>query len=751
MGQRKNDKGNTKKIIVSKECTGCMACKYVCPVSAITITQEEDTFYYPKIDENKCVLCGKCKAICPICTFYEKLSNDVCYAVQAEDNIRNDSSSGGMFSLIAEYFIKSGGFVIGAAYNDQTVKHICVNSIEDLHKLRKSKYVQSNCDEVYKKIQDTLKTDKLVLFTGTPCQCAAVKNLFGSNDNLFLLDILCMGVPSEYLLKKYLSEDLQGIRVKEIDFRDKEKRGWTSKLVLKITGENSVSYFDSEESSYYKSFLDAYSIRSSCTKCVFPGKKRIGDISLGDFWGIEALDSSFDDRKGTSLVLINSEKGKQLIKLVESRIKRKREYPIKQAFFSNPILLYPTLVSSKQREFTRDIKKCSINENYTRLKSNIADCGIINYWWCNDNGAILTAFALQKLLEKNGYTSRLINICEGNQLEVRSGGISSQFEKRYLYTTEQVVTQGQFKLLNNSFKHFIVGSDQVFRAAWVSNRWYLDFVNLEKNKIAMAASFGVQQLDIPYKRKKEIQYLLHRFNNISIRELSGVSLCNSIGINADYVIDPVFLIDKEYYIELFSDVELDKETEPYIFVYLRDPSDTKNDAIDKYAKMHDVSVRFADDETNVEMFMKMIYNAKYVITDSYHGFCFALIFNKNFACFRNTLRGNDRFETIATILKTTEEKFANEGSEDVTKQLDAFIDWRKVNHEISIQREAGEKWLINALRTPSKINIKKVCQAYIPVLALRMRDRIMFKVVHNRLTHILSRAIKLIKKNDENE
>jgi len=720
-------------VVTLGKCTGCMTCYNCCPNKAISIGEKHDGFSYPQIQKNKCTDCGICIKKCPSVKKREQIHNSLCYAAQANDDIRLHSSSGGIFSLIAQYIIRMGGVVCGASFIDGKVRHIIIDTEEGIKALRKSKYVQSDCSTIYEELKVFIKSDKYVLFTGTPCQCAAVKNIYAENNNLIVVDILCMGVPSQKLFDRYLLEEEYSNSIEHIDFRDKSKYGWSQNLVLAIKKNGKQILIDSAESSYYRAFLDAYSIRESCTECAFAGKERVGDLTIGDFWGIERFDHSISDAKGTSLVLVNTTKGELVLNSIKKHLKLLKEFDIRIAFQSNPILKYPTMVSSKRREFLDITEKETLKEKYDFLKSNKADCGIINYWWCNDNGAILTAFALQRLLQINGFSSRLINIFDGNPLE-RSGGISSKFEQKYLYTTNQIISNDQFDKLNESFDNFIVGSDQVFRAEWVSNKWFLDFVDLSHNKIAMAASFGTDSLSVSKRRKRKIKYLLSRFNNISIRELSGIELCGSLGISAQYVVDPVFLIDPQNYVDIINDSNHRKRNKNHIFGYFRDKTHDKVSQINEIASQYCLEVFIADDNTTVDKFLFMIYTAECVLTDSYHGLCFSLIFNKNFGCYYNKLRGNDRFESLIQTLGINKIKFIPEDKTILATEVIKYpLDWKNINLNILEQRKIGTEWLLSALKNPSHIDKTKLKKAYWYEKIGNIGWNIIDKLLHNRI------------------
>ena len=706
-------KNSIDRIVSSDKCTGCMACVYACPMGAVSITEREDLFKYPIIDEKKCVSCGKCLTVCAGINDNKEFTQKQCFAASGTKELQLNSSSGGMFSTIAQWFIEhKQGVVCGADWVEDSVKHVIVDNFCGLIRLRKSKYIQSDCAAVYNNIADYLRKGTPVIFFGTPCQCNAVKKLFGNYSMLYIVDILCMGVPSQGMFDKYVQEELEELPISYVDFRDKSKYGWTQNLVLRIDYNGKSLYINNGDSSYFSAFLNSYSLRKSCVNCVYAGHERVGDLTIGDFWGVERFSRDFRDYRGTSLVLANTEKGTEIFNAIYGQLEKVKKFDISYAIKSNPLLKYSNPVSSKNREFLERVNDISIKENYQGLKSNRADCGIINYWWANDNGAILTAYALQRVLAKNGYTSRLINICDGDQFEKRSGGISSEFEQKYLYTTEQVTTLSQLTELNKAFDHFVVGSDQVFRAEWVSNKWFLDFVDLDVDKIAMAASFGVDELNVSRFRKREIRYLLHRFNDVSIREYGGIELCKKLGVSAQYVMDPVFLLEpKEYY--TLVKVENEKPSKKlHIFTYFRDPSTTQKASVDEYAAKLNLEVVSSDDNTSVEKFITEIYTSECVVTDSYHGLCFAIIFHKPFICYYNNLRGNSRFDSLIKTLELPKDRFIAPEDEWHEKMQGASVDWASIEEIIESQRKLGTEWLIRSLKKPSDIDLDQLKKYY---------------------------------------
>lgn len=298
-------------------CTGCTACYNICPVKAISMKENEEGFLYPSVDYSKCIKCGKCISICP--TINHKLSNndesvDVYVAYNTDEKIRVRSSSGGVFTLIAENILNDGGIVYGVAFDDQwNVVHRRVDNINDLDLLRGSKYVQSNLCDAYSRCVYDLKSGKKVLFSGTPCQITGLYSFLGKPyNNLFTVDIICHGVPSPLVWRKYLSERFEVSNIKSINFRSKTN-GW-SNFSVKIEQRNKLNYeIKANEDVFMKGFLDNLYLRASCHNCRFKSVGRFSDITLADAWGVEEFKPELYCSTGTSMVLIQSERGKKLL------------------------------------------------------------------------------------------------------------------------------------------------------------------------------------------------------------------------------------------------------------------------------------------------------------------------------------------------------------------------------------------------------------------------------------------------------
>ena len=311
------------KIVNKKNCCGCQACYNICPKNAIEMVEDKKGFKYPKVDTEKCINCGLCESICPIINNKQIENSPKAYAcINKDEEVRMQSTSGGIFTLLATAIINKGGVVFGACFDEKFgVHHTYCENIEELKKYRSSKYLQSDIGLSYQKVKELLDNDRYVLFTGTPCQIEALK-LFLRKDyeKLYLQDIICHGVPSPLVWDKYRNyrEKKANSKTKSISFRSKENTTWSSYNVdMKFSNDSSYT-INHNNDSYMKAFLKHLSLRESCTNCKFKKNNRLSDITLADFWGIRNIKPKMNDGKGTSLVIVNSDKGQELMNEVNN-------------------------------------------------------------------------------------------------------------------------------------------------------------------------------------------------------------------------------------------------------------------------------------------------------------------------------------------------------------------------------------------------------------------------------------------------
>lgn len=302
-------------------CCGCWACVQQCPKQCISMQVDEEGFLYPDVDTSTCIDCGLCEKVCPVINQKEeRIPLQTFAAKNPDEEVRTQSSSGGIFSLIASYVIKRNGIIFGARFNDKwEVIHSYTDTESEIHKFRGSKYVQSQIGSSYNQAKTFLKQGRIVLFTGTPCQIAGLRLFLGKDyDNLLTMDFICHGVPSPGIFRKYLQEATNDniSNIKRINFRDKSK-GWKKFCFLmeyeQSDGSKKTMIQQLDKNPFRKGFLSNLYLRPSCHKCPAKSLKSGSDITIGDFWGIQNVLPEFDDDKGTSVIIANTSKGDKLL------------------------------------------------------------------------------------------------------------------------------------------------------------------------------------------------------------------------------------------------------------------------------------------------------------------------------------------------------------------------------------------------------------------------------------------------------
>jgi len=361
--------------VINKEnCTGCMACKNACSRNAIEIKDEKDGFSYPKINKEYCINCNICRKVCPVENKLAENKNEIeVYACKNKENeVLLKSSSGGIFTLIANYILKEKGVVFGAAFNENfEVVHEWIDNSDGLDKLRRSKYLQSKIGNSYKEVKKFLLDGRKVLFTGTPCQVEGLITFLGRDyDNLYTQDIICHGVPSPKVWKKYLEykKKIYNENPKQINFRRKDIAGWNN-FKLNIKYESFEENLDTSKDFYMRMFLDNYDLRKTCYNCNFKKIKRNSDITIADFWGIKEVNLEIYDEKGVSAVLINSKKGKELFENIKRYIIYSNENIDDIVKYNYP-LVRSVEYNGKREDFFEDLDKLDFETLINKYQKN---------------------------------------------------------------------------------------------------------------------------------------------------------------------------------------------------------------------------------------------------------------------------------------------------------------------------------------------------------------------------------------------
>lgn len=371
------------KKIKKNECCGCSACNNICPLECITMKSDSEGFWYPEVEYAKCIKCQKCIKVCPAVnkpSTENTLKNaQVVAAYSKNEEIRINSTSGGMFSEIAKYILNNKGKVFGARYNENhLVEHCKIEDISQIQILRQSKYLQSDILKTFKEAKEELNIGNIVLFAGTPCHIAALKNFLGKDyENLLTIDFLCRGVISPDVYKQYLKslEKKYKSKIKKVIFKNKTF-GW-HRFSTKVIFENGEEYIkDRYTDSYMRGYLEGnLYLRPSCYECQYKTLPRYSDITLGDFWGIEKIKKHLDQDKGTSIFMINTNKGKEVFEKIKENLIFE-EMKLEDIYLGNIALTektaYPDL-NKKEEFFKNYLKEDFENLVEKLLKKNLAE------------------------------------------------------------------------------------------------------------------------------------------------------------------------------------------------------------------------------------------------------------------------------------------------------------------------------------------------------------------------------------------
>lgn len=693
---------------LTKNCTGCMACYNKCPNNAISIVYNEAGFYTPQINKEKCTNCGLCSFVCPQTKEVQPKEEPThCYAVMADDEIRKNSASGGVFALIAQEYLRNGGYVCGAAFSDnfKHVSHIIIDKEEDLVKLQNSKYVQSNIGKVFSEIKSLLESGKDVLFGGTPCQVAGLNNYLGKHyDNLLTMDLVCHGIPSPLVWEMYLVALSKNKKISNILFRNK-KNGWHYKSEVEIIFDNKILKKRIKDNLFYRAFFEHLILNEACYNCKYANLQRPADITIGDFWGIERKDAELNDEKGTSLLIINNPKGQKIVNEIKDKFKKFKEFDIDYARDNNQRLKLSSERNLDNTQFIKNLKKIPILKNIEKNLCPQYEGVIKNFWACDNFGATLSAYALQQYFQERKKNYYLLKTYYPK-------GFVQDFAEKYLKTTHLVSSKTQYKELNSNTNNFVVGTDQVLRPLIIEYNLATDlfgYTSYNKKRISFSGSFGTMCLEkMSWINRFKYGKLISRFDNISTREITGVDICKKeFDINADYIIDPVFLINKNKWLKMAPDTQ-NKYKNKIVCYMLR--VDDKVEKLKNYLekKYKKEVVMLVNRELPIDEFLSAIKDAEAVVTNSFHGTCFSLIFNKKVLGITNSARGDSRFDSLIKLFDI--EKLTVKNIEEIYEREELFCeyDFNNFSNLLEEERKKAEIWFEHSINKKKQITLKNI-------------------------------------------
>lgn len=357
-------------IIPKHTCTGCGACSAICPKHCIALTEDSFGFPTPMVDLDTCIHCNLCEKACPVLNSDNDSKNALTpikiYASRNQNNdVSKKSSSGGIFSVFAEYVLNNGGAVYGVSLNPElSAEHIKIESTEELYRIQGSKYLQSYAAKSYPHVKNDLTAGKTVLFSGTPCQIAALRQfLLKSYSNLICIEVVCHGVPSNKVFREYVKglERKYKSTVLTVNFRDKS-HGWHDNSIMFKFRNGRTFGQRGKDNLYSLGYVNNLFVRDSCTDCKFKAFKSGSDITLGDMWGIESIDPSYDIANGVSMVSINSPAGESLFNKIKNQITETIEVTYQMVQQHNSCICQSVKEHPKRYSLLRNLNQVPIDQ-----------------------------------------------------------------------------------------------------------------------------------------------------------------------------------------------------------------------------------------------------------------------------------------------------------------------------------------------------------------------------------------------------
>jgi coenzyme F420-reducing hydrogenase beta subunit len=649
--------------------------------------------------------------VCPQLNYEsESVDSPLAYALKAPQPVLSESSSGGAFSLLADFILEKGGFVCGVVFDGEfNAVYELTDDREEIAKMRGSKYVYSEMRDIYDRISEKLKAGSDVLFVGLPCQVKAVRNCIGNDEHLYCVDLICGGQPSKGVFQRYVSEISSEKPISGLSFR---KKGYPYGMLAidYADGTSKLSFGDKYYAGYNRHMIK----NQACGDCKFSSAPRPGDLTIGDLWGAERYIRDTDISEGVSAVLVNTRKGREMFDAISEKAAYKREVPLDFVKRFNRMGPRLAIHESRKRLFDLVARGYPVSKSVDYCLVGRFDMGITGFWRVNDYGGELSYYALFMFFMDRGMESLMIE--SRNDI----AGLPSEpalFSNHYTANSRakwypNIREQSEIGArVDNAiagpgpiWDRRIIGQDVV-------ECYSLDFIPSWRNKISIASSFGSNVFEGTDEDRARIANAIGRLDKVSVCDLSSRSICESMGVEAKIIMDPVFLCDPRHYRDLIAK---SKASFPhgYVLIYALHQKDLEGfeAAVDELG-LGQIFVGNAETNFNlkspypvtntysIENWLKCIDESSFVITDSYYAAAVAILFRKPFAIV--TKAEPEREGRISSLLKIA----GLEGRifVDIPELLNSGaigeeIDYDAVHERIALGRDESIEWVLSSLQ-----------------------------------------------------
>ncbi|MBE6404410.1 MAG: 4Fe-4S dicluster domain-containing protein [Lentisphaerae bacterium] len=779
------------KLKDTNTCSACGACLNTCPVGAISWKISEHMIEIPYIDQNLCINCNKCVAVCPQNKKIKGNYPKECYAAWLKSSVDLEkSSSGGAARAFSLAVLKQNGIVFGSAYLAGKAQHIAVSSTDSLDTLSGSKYVWSDVCQTYSEVKTVLEnSDKKVLYIGTPCQIAGLKSYLGEKkyDNLYLIDLICHGVPPAAYIKQYVQE-VFGDEPETLSFRNREGG------ILSGTLKSGVAFKQKSEGSfsdeYMKAYLSGIMYRKHCHNCQFATPERISDITIGDFWGIDKAVLPVDAPELLSVIFANTKQGQELLQLSKGDLNL-TPYPVITGCYGKDNIKHPSLQPREKEDFYSNLQEKSflqairiagkkkthylkdIFSFITRIESFIVrgvcshfskpgnstkplvEITTIDESYMLDNyGTFLQHYALRRVVKEAGFAV-CRNVWEPQAYKGMDEGYKwwknqlcslsackkilkiiltklSLYPKishyaACMYMTRPIKFRRSFTHLIGPWREnpgrkpdiYLAGSDQVF-FWWDLDSQYRRFMKHAPEssvKISYAASSNWYTARDSEVWRGSTAELLNEFHGISVREKIGQEILKELLPQKSIVqvLDPTLLLMQQDYLNILTKKKFFRK--PTLLCYLLhcDMETLHLEELEHIAKQLGVDLKIIGTQGSEnyvpvkygispapEDFLRAYRDAEYVITNSFHGTVFSILFEKKWVSVnQNGSNKSSQNARHTELLKTLgmEERTIDFSEDDILDLLGEPVDWAHVQKTLAELRSSSKSWLLDTLRS----------------------------------------------------